>query len=157
MKPIPNNMATSELGPQQKLRLTLAIIQNSTSPPPPEVRFAIKEELKSFLKDLHQREETHRDDKVETLKHWEAQAGMLEKKRIAGLDPNADEHDHMHAAGVPGHIMKGYREKDAALERENVFFQDKLQKLKGLGFTSEDVEEVLSGKVDGGGEKDDKK
>ncbi|KAJ4349698.1 uncharacterized protein N0V89_008315 [Didymosphaeria variabile] len=146
----------TEPTPQEKLPQTLALIRAAKSPPPPIALSAVKKELKAFLVDIHQREEAHRDNKGETLKKWEAKAGVLEKKRIAGLDSNADEHDHMHAAGVPGHIMKLFREEGVALERDIVFFQKTVQQLKDLGFSSEDVKEVLSGKMDDGGEKDDK-
>jgi hypothetical protein len=144
----------SDLHP--KLPLTLAFIGAATSLPSPAPWFDIKKELKAHLKDLHRREEIHRDNKVETLKKWEAKAGMLEQKRMAGLAPEADEHDQMHAAGVPGHIMLRFREEEAYLQSENQFLKEKMEELKALGFKKEDVEWVWSVEMDDAGEKDAK-
>lgn len=79
---------------------------------------------------------------------------MLEKKRIAGLGAEADEHDQMHAAGVPGHIMLQFRKTEAAFESEKRLFQEKLKKLRALGLSEEDVVWMWLTKTDKDGQKE---
>jgi hypothetical protein len=135
---------TTEPTRHPKLPLTIACIDAPESQPSPTSWSDIKKELKAYLKDFHRREEVYRDDKLNTLRKWEAKAGMIEKKRMAGLLAEADEHDQMHAAGVPGHIMLQFREEEAYLQSENLFFKEKIEELKALGFKKEDVEWVWS-------------
>ncbi|KAF2438117.1 hypothetical protein P171DRAFT_449341 [Karstenula rhodostoma CBS 690.94] len=144
----PKTGSTTKPTPHPTLPLTAALIATAETPSLPLAWSAIKNELKTYLKDLHQREEAHRDHKVATLEKWKAKAGMLEKKRMAGLPAEADEHDQMHAAGVPGHIMLQFRETEAAFEKENLFFQGKLKELRALGFREEDVGWVWSRKME---------
>ncbi|KAL5382981.1 hypothetical protein DPSP01_006248 [Paraphaeosphaeria sporulosa] len=126
---------TTEPAQQRDLPLSLALIAADNLPP-------------SSIACSMARKEAHRDNKAATLEKWQAEAGMLEKKRMADLAAEADEHDQMHAAGVPGHIMRRFREMETSFEKESLFFQEKLKKLRALGFSDEDVAWVWSRKSD---------
>ncbi|KAF9729647.1 hypothetical protein PMIN06_003238 [Paraphaeosphaeria minitans] len=147
----PMNEPTQQPG----LPLSLALIAAGNPPPSPIAWSAIKHELKPYLKDLQTRKEAHRDNKVATLKKWKAKAGMLEKKRMAGLAADADEHDQVHAASVPAHIMRHFREVESGFESEGLFIQEKPKKLRALGFSDEDVAWVWSRKTDENEESND--
>ena len=140
-----------EITPQQKLPKTLALIRAATAQPTDDHTDAwnsAKEELNDFQHYLRRREDHHLDNKVQTLKKWEAKAGMLEKKRMVALGSSAAEHEEMFAAGVPAHVMQQFRQEKALLEKKKRCLQEKVQELKALGVKSVHRKWILPWKED---------
>lgn len=123
--------------PEPRLPITSAFIDTANSQPDADHADAwppAKEELNAFSNSYRERFYEHEEHKTATLKAWKAKAGMLEKKRLSCLDSNADEHDYMFAAGVPGHIMLEFRQKDEVLRNDRQLMSEKIRLCRDLGF-----------------------